>query len=293
MTYESIESLSRKYPLTQICRALNVSRSSYLYWLNKGKHNKEKRAHLFAQIIEVYATSNGLYGAGKISKELASKGIKCSTSNVSKIMDILGIRCVYSKKIPRRKSKLSAKDNKIIFNRIKGLNIVRPNQVRTTDITYIKTIYEGNYYLITFIDYFSKKVVGWGLFDNQSTESVLKVLSKAVAKRKPGPGLVIHSDKGTQFRSQTYLRHLKKHNFIVSYTSLNHSCDENAAQESFHALLKKESLYLKKLYNYEDAYREIYNYIEGFYNPIRIHSSIGYLSPIQYEKRYNSMSNPL
>lgn len=293
MTYESIESLSRKYPLTQICRALKVPRSSYLYWQNKGKHNKEKRAHLFTKIIEVYANSYGLYGAGKISKQLASEGIKCSTPNVSKIMDILGIRCVYSRKFPHRKSKFTKKEEQLIVNRIKGLSIVRPNQVWTTDITYIKTIYEGNYYLISFIDYYSKKVVGWGLFDNQTTESVLKVLSKAVAKRKPRPGLVIHSDKGSQFRSQTYLRYLKKHNFIVSYTSLNHSCDENAAQESFHALLKKESLYLKKLYNYEDAYRKIYNYIEGFYNPIRIHSSIGYLSPVQYEKRYDLMSNPL
>ena len=111
------------------------------------------------------------------------------------------------------------------------------------------------------------------------------VLKKAVISRQPSPGLIIHSDKGSQMRSKIYRAFLKKHNLIFSYTSLNHSCDENAAQESFHSLLKKECLYLKKIYTFDDAYREIYNYIEGFYNPIRIHSSIGYLSPSDFEKK--------
>ena len=111
------------------------------------------------------------------------------------------------------------------------------------------------------------------------------VLKNAISSRKPPPGLIIHSDKGPQLRSKDYRNFLSKYNFIFSYTSLNHSCDENAAQESFHASLKKEFLYQKKIYNFEDAYRGIYDYIEGFYNPIRIHSSIGYLSPNNFEKK--------
>lgn len=175
-------------------------------------------------------------------------------------------------------------EKSLIVNLIKNLNIYKINQVWTTDITYIKTINEGTFYLISFIDYFSKKVVAWNLFYDQKADKLISVLKSAIKKRKPSPGLICHSDKGSQMRSKLYRNFLKSHNFVFSYTSLNHSCDENAAQESFHASLKKEWLYQKKIYTFEDAFREIFNYIEGFYNPIRIHSSIGYLSPVDYEK---------
>lgn len=200
-------------------------------------------------------------------------------------MNILGIKSIVSKKFPKRISNISDNEKSLIVNLIKDLPINRLNQVWTTDITYIKTINDGTFYLISFIDYFSKFVVAWDLFDNQKADKLILVLKKAILSRNPSPGLIIHSDKGSQMRSKLYRDFLKKHNFIFSYTSLNHSCDENAAQESFHSLLKKECLYLKKIYSFEDAYREIYNYIEGFYNPIRIHSSIGYLSPSDFEKK--------
>ncbi len=199
-------------------------------------------------------------------------------------MKTLGIKSIVAKKFPKKISRITDKEKNNIVNLIKDLDITHINQVWTTDITYIKTIHEGTFYLISFIDYFSKKVVAWGLFDYQKSEQIITILKKGIEERKPSPGLIIHSDKGSQLRSKEYRRFLSKHNFVFSYTSLNHSCDENAAQESFHALLKKEWLYQTKLYNYEDAYREIYNYIEGFYNPIRIHSSIGYVSPVEFEK---------
>lgn len=198
-------------------------------------------------------------------------------------MRLLGIRSIVSKKFPHRKSTLTDNEKSLIVNLIKDLDITKINQVWTTDISYIQTINEGTYFLISFIDYFSKKVVSWGLYENQKTDKLIITLKSAVKKRNPLPGLIIHSDKGSQMRSNLYRQFLKKYNFVFSYTSLNHSCDENAAQESFHSLLKKEKLYQIKLYTYEDAYRAIFDYIEGFYNPIRIHSSIGYLSPIDFE----------
>ena len=127
-------------------------------------------------------------------------------------------------------------------------------------------------------------MVAWSLFEDQKTDKLLFVLKKAVKKRKPIPGLIVHSDKGSQMRSKSYREYLTSNNFVFSYTELDHSCDQNAAQESFHASLKKEKLYQTKLYTYDDAYKAIYDYIEGFYNPIRIHSSIGYLSPNDFEK---------
>ena len=200
-------------------------------------------------------------------------------------MRLIGIRSIVSKKFPKKKSTITDEEKSLIINLIKNLDITHLNQVWTTDITYIKTINEGTFYLISFIDYFSKKVVSWGLFDNQKTDKLILVLKKAVLSRQPSPGLIVHSDKGSQMRSKLYRDFLKNNNFVFSYTSLDHSCDENAAQESFHSLLKKECLYQKKIYTFDDTYREIYNYIEGFYNPIRIHSSIGYLSPSDFEKK--------
>ncbi len=123
----------------------------------------------------------------------------------------------------------------VIVNLIKDLEINRINQVWTTDITYIQTINEGTFYLISFIDYFSKKVVAWGLFSGQKTDKILKVLDDAIEKRNPNRGLIIHSDKGSQMRSKPYREYLANHNFVFCYTELNHYCDQNAAQESCHA----------------------------------------------------------
>ena len=201
-------------------------------------------------------------------------------------MHEIGIRSIVSKKFVKRKSRMSDDMKELIVNYIKDITIYRINQVWTTDITYIKTINGGTFYLITFIDYYSKKVVSWGLYEIQKTDKVLKTLSLAVRSRNPSPGLICHSDKGSQMTSYAYRRYLSKHNFVFSYTSINHSCDENAAQESFHAQLKKECIYLTKIYTFEDAYRVIYDYIEGFYNSQRIHSSIGYLTPNEFEKIY-------
>ena len=199
-------------------------------------------------------------------------------------MVLLGIKSIVSKRFPKKTSNLTKHEKLLIVNLIKDLDITRINQVWTTDITYIHTVHDGTFYLITFIDYFSKRVLSWGLFDQQKTKQVLTVLEQAIQSRNPPPGLIVHSDKGSQMRSKIYRAYLSKHHMVFSYTSLNHSCDENAAQESFHASLKKECIYQQTLYTFEDAQRVIHNYIEGFYNPKRIHSSIGYLSPIEFEK---------
>lgn len=265
-------------------KATGVNKSSYLYWLHIESVNQQSKITFYHQIIEIYVQSKGIYGAPKIAAILNSKNIICSTSKVSRAMVSLGIKSIVSKRFPKKISRISDSEKALIINLIKDLEINRLNQVWTTDITYIHTIYEGTFYLISFIDYFSKKVVSWGLFENQKKDKIILVLKKAVKIRNPAPGLIVHSDKGTQMRSKSYRSYLSSHNFISSYTSLNHSCDENASQESFHASLKKEAIYQQKLYTFEDAYRVIYDYIEGFYNPIRIHSSIGFLSPDNFEK---------
>ena len=201
-------------------------------------------------------------------------------------MRLLGIESIHTSKFPSRKSTMTPEEKLIIKNLILNLDITHPNQVWTTDVTYINTRYDGTLYLISFIDQFSKKVVGWYLSRNQKTESIETALHFAIKKRKPLPGLIIHSDKGSQFRSKHYRKLLVENHFLYSYTEINHSCDQNAAQESFHATIKKEWLSTRTLYHYEDAYRTIFEFIEGFYNPKRIHSSIGYVSPVEFENTY-------
>lgn len=246
----------------------------------------------FQQIITIYSDSHGIYGAPKITHILNQKGFSCSISKVSRAMNIIGIRSIVSSSFPKKISRLTDHEKSLIINLIKNLNINHLNQVWTTDITYIHTINEGTFYLISFIDYYSKKVVSWDLTTDQKTDKLIYILKKGLVSRHPNPGLIIHSDKGSQMRSKLYRQFLSSHNLVFSYTSLNHSCDENAAQESFHASLKKEWLYQKKIYTFEDAYREIFDYIEGFYNPIRIHSSIGYISPINFEKKLEGIKTP-
>lgn len=207
-------------------------------------------------------------------------------------MKLLGIQSIHTKNFPHRKSTMTEEEKLLINNLIINLDIVRPNQVWTTDITFIKTIYDGTLYLISFMDLFSRRIIGWYLARNQKTTSVEVAFQDAYKKRKPLPGLIIHSDKGPQFRSKLYRLLLIKHNCIFSYTELNHSCDQNTAQESFHATLKKECIYNTTLYHYEDAYKTIFDYIEGFYNPTRIHSSLGDFSPIEFENNYFSSKTP-
>lgn len=203
-------------------------------------------------------------------------------------MKFLNIASIHSEKFPYRKSSMTAEERTLIHNLILNLNITHINQVWTTDITYISTKYDGTLFLISFMDLFSRKIVGWTLAKTQKTVDVEIALRDAIKKRKPFPGLIIHSDKGSQFRSKLYRKILAENHFLYSYTELNHSCDQNAIQESFHATLKKEWLSTKTLYYFDDAYKTIFDFIEGFYNPIRLHSSLGFSSPIFFEKQNKS-----
>lgn len=240
-------------------------------------------------VIKEYADSKGIYGAVKIQNELCTQGIPCSISKVSRAMKMLGIRSIVSEKFVHRKSSMSEEERSLIVNLIKDLEITDINQVWTTDITYIKTMLDGTFYLMTYIDIYSRKVVAWKLSETQTSDDMIETLKKAIRNRKPSPGLIIHSDKGSQMRSQKYRDFLSENHFIPSYTSLNHSCDENAIQESFHASLKKECLYQQKVKTYSQAYSLIYNYIENFYNTKRIHSAIHFLSPCDFEKAYSNL----
>lgn len=281
--YFSILENSKHYSIEAQCKTFGISRNSFYHWLNTYEKKISDRAQLLIKILDIYWASHGIYGAPRITAILNRQGIIISVRKISKEMRFLNIASVHSTKFPHRKSTMSAEERAIIHNLILNLVLTHINQVWTTDITYIYTKYDGTLYLISFMDLYSRRIVGWVLSRTQKTTDVIIAFNMAIKKRKPLPGLIAHSDKGTQFRSKLYREVLAKNNCLYSYTELDHSCDQNASQESFHATLKKEWLSTRPLYYFEDAYKTIFDFIEGFYNPQRLHSALGYLSPIEFE----------
>ena len=285
---------SDTYSISLLCKVLHVSRSSfYHYFYYSSDVNSFDKVHLISRILDIYYDSKCIYGAPRIAKVLNKEGINISVKTVSKYMHILDIQSVVASRFPKKKNSMSEKEKSLIINLIKDLNVSRPNQVWVTDITYIKTSLDGWVYLSSIIDLYSRKVIAWNIGRNMKKELVIKTLNSAFENRNFPYNVIIHSDKGSQYRSKSFRNLVLSHHCLFSYTSLNHSCDENAVQESFHASLKKEWLYNQKFDTLEDVQRAAFEYIEGFYNPKRIHSSIGYSSPEQFEFDYFSQLPPL
>ena len=285
---------SDSYSISLLCKVLHVSRSSfYHYFYYSSSNSSSYKVHLFSRILDVFFDSKCIYGAPRIANVLNKEGISISIKTVSKYMRILGIKSIVSSRFPKKNNSMSDKEKAFIINLIKNLDISHPNQVWVTDITYIKTSLDGWVYLSSIIDLFSRKVIAWNVGLNMKKELVIQTLNSAFKNRNSPHNVIIHSDKGSQYRSKAFRDLILSHRCLFSYTSLNHSCDENAVQESFHASLKKEWLYNQKFMTLEDVQRAVFEYIEGFYNPKRIHSSLGYCSPNQFEANYFSQIPPL
>lgn len=216
---------------------------------------------------------------------LRKEGIKISQKTVWKYMVILGLQSSVFSNFRPKASSLTESEKSLIENLIKDFPLNNINQVWVSDITYIKTKNDGTVYLASIMDLFSRRIIAWKVSKNMKQDLVIDVFNSAYKFRNPSNIVIVHSDKGSQYRAFLYRQTLIKHNCIFSYTSLNHSCDENANQESFHSLIKKEHLYQKDLFNINDVIRECQDYIEGFYNSKRIHSALNYLSPIEFEKQ--------
>ena len=202
-------------------------------------------------------------------------------------MQILGIKSSVYTSFSKHNSNLTDKEKSLIENLVKDFPISNINQVWVSDITYIKTKYDGTVYLASIMDLYSRRIIAWEVSTNMKKELVMKVFKKAYDFRKPTNIVIVHSHKGTQYRSFAYRKLLIKNHCVFSYTSLKHSCDENANQESFHSLIKKECLYQKELFTLDDVKGACFEYIEGFYNTKRSHSALNFLSPIQFENNLN------
>ena len=268
---------------------LGVSRSGYRAFLNrKVSASRQRKEAVKQDILKVYNDSKQNYGAPKIAKELRKSGKIISERTVGKYMHEMGIKAQWVKPwiATTSDSDFSNELHNILDEQF---NPERPNAAWCTDITYIWT-QDGFVYLNCIMDLFSRKIIAWTLSDNMEVSSVIETINKAKAYRNTDQPLIIHSDRGSQYVSNAW-REATKH-MERSYSHTGYPYD-NACIESFHSLIKREWLNRFKIQNYNHAYKLIFEYIETFYNTVRIHSHCNYMSPNDFEKlfeRANSLS---
>lgn len=282
MIYQFIEAHAAHYRVGLLCRVLGVSRSSFYAWRKGGlSARREANQRLLADIAEIHRQSRQTYGSPRIWYALRQRGLRCSRKRVARLMRQHQIRAK-----TKRRFKITTRSRREF---LEVPDLVRrnfqapaPNRVWTSDITYVWTR-EGWVYLAVILDLYSRMVVGWELSDRLTTDVVTSALTRALDRRHPSSALILHSDRGSQYTSQE-LKMLASRNDIRLSMGAQGSCYDNAASESFFHTLKTEHVYFERYESREKARHCIFDYIEVFYNRQRIHTTIGGLSPWQYEQ---------
>ena len=272
----------RRASVSGMLQILGVSRSGYNSWLHHLPSNSEiRRKKVKEQIQRIYDKSHQNYGAPKIAKELQKAGEIISERTVGTYMRQIGIRAQWVKPwiATTRDSDFSESLQNLLHEQF---NPDRPNAVWCSDITYIWTT-NGFVYLTSIMDLYSRKIIAWTLSERLDVSCVVDTITKAKARRKIDRPLLIHSDRGSQYVAAEYRKATEK--MQRSYSKKAYPWD-NACIESFHALIKREWLNRFKIQNYQQAYLLVFEYINTFYNTVRIHSHCNYMSPDDYEKLY-------
>lgn len=271
-----------------MCKVLNVSPSGYYKWLNKQSspltEREEKRVEIEQKIAKSYHHSYGTYGSPRVHDDLIEWGYIISQKTVARMMKEMGLKAIEKEKFIVTTD--SSHDFKTYPNQLnRQFNVDEPNEVWVADITYIWTL-EGWVYLSSVMDLFSRKIVGWSLASHMKKELTIQALNMALVTRQPGKGLLHHSDRGSQYSSQDYIDILKENEMTISMSRKGDPYD-NACIESFHATLKKDLIYRRRFKTRAEAITAINYYISSFYNARRKHSTLGNLSPTQFERKYN------
>ena len=268
-----------------LCSVFSVSRSGFYAWLNRPESSRARRdKRLKAKIHVIYHQHKKRYGSPRITEELKSQGESTSVHRVSRLMRESGLRAV---PIRRFKVTTDSRHNQPVAPNLLGQQFKTKgeNQVWLSDITYLST-HEGWLYLAVVMDLHSRRVVGWKCSERLTTPLVSEALAMAYWQRKPKPGLIMHSDRGIQYASNQYQQQLKQYGMVCSM-SRKGNCWDNAPMESFFHTLKNEEVYQERYQTRKDAKNSIREYIMAYYNSIRRHSALGYLSPMQFEANQN------
>jgi len=268
-----------------MCDALEVSKAGFYAWLSRPEGPAgQRRRELVAAIEEIHAEVKGRYGSPRMAAELSARGYDCSENTVATLMRAHGIRA----KMPRRfvrttdsRHGLPVAEN--VLDR--DFAPAGPNAAWCADITYIPTA-DGWLYLAVVEDLFSRMIVGWSMDETMTSRLVVDALEMAIRRRLPGEGLVAHSDRGSQYASDHYQGLLARHGITCSMSGVA-QCRDNAPVESFFASLKRELVHDESYTTREQARASIFEYVEAFYNRVRRHSSLGFLSPEEFERSHN------
>lgn len=283
MKYQFIHSHRGEFGLEKMCRTLGVSRSGYYSWLTrKPTCRSEENARLETEIQVIHEESRRTYGLIRLLKDLIVRGFRCGKNRLYRLMKKLGI---FAKTRKKFKVTTHSKHNYPVSDNLLNRNFQadEPDRVWVSDITYLRTD-EGWAYLCVILDLYSRKVVGWALSHRLTADLAIKALRQAVWNRRPGPGLVFHSDRGVQYACKRF-RNLLKAFKMVSSMSRKGNCWDNAVSESFFHTLKCECVYWERYRTRKQALSSVFEYIEVFYNRKRRHSTLDYMAPEEFEKR--------
>jgi len=280
--YKFIDDHRDEYPITLMCRILEVTRSGYYKW-RKQPLSARKMADLLLVVHrkDTFEQSRETYGSYRIYIELKEQGIRCGRKRIARLMREYDLK-------PKtvRPFKVVTTDSKhhlpIAPNRLnQNFRADQPDHIWLSDITYIRTG-QGWLYLAVVLDLYSRRIVGWAMSDSLHRQLVIDALQMALTARRPPPGLLHHSDRGSQYASDDY-QFLLTRNRMVSSMSRKGNCYDNAPVESFFGTLKTELGFHQKYATWAEAKLDIFEYIEVFYNRLRRHSALGYKSPVNYE----------
>lgn len=281
MIYGFMKTYRSTFPVERMAIALGVTRSGFYSWQKRKPSERNRETmRLDVKIRSIYDSHRGRCGSPKITKDLHDQGHHFSRKRVARRMRIMGIKAKTVKKYRvTTDSKHSYPIAPNLLNRQFTVN--EPNKVWVTDITYVKTRV-GWRYLAVFIDLFSRIVVGWAVKDTLDASLVLDALQSAIWRRRPPAGLMVHSDRGVQYACDAFRTQLASKGFIQSM-SRKGNCWDNAVAESFFHILKTELIYLSTLTDDIDTLKQIFEYIELYYNRKRRHSAIAYKTPAEWE----------
>jgi transposase InsO family protein len=272
-----------EHPIRSLCRVLEVTRSGYYQWRGKvAGPRAQANEELVPRIRQVFEQSRQTYGSPRVTCELRRQEITCSENRVARLMRLHKIRAK-SKSPFRPRTTDSQHLYGVAPNRLASVGaLTRINQTWVADITYVKTA--GSWiYLAAVMDLYSRKIVGWSLGYTLQTSLVKEALEQALAMRRPAAGLLHHSDRGCQYASSAFKALLHSHKILPSMSTRG-NCYEKANIESFWSTLKAELIHRQAFHDLPQARSAIFEYIEIFYNRQRIHSALGYKTPVEYEQ---------
>jgi putative transposase len=281
--YRLIEVEKATHSVPMLCRLLGVSRSGYYAWRRRPSSERARFDAVLSEKIEmIHRNSRATYGAPRVHAELAAIGIRCSRKRVARLMRRAKLRgCLRGRRIgTTHRTALQQPAAPDLVGR--NFAAEEPDRLWVADISYVRSK-EGFVYLAFILDACSRKVVGWSMATHLRSELVIGALQMAIARRKPSPGLVHHSDRGVQYTSLSFGKRLEDEGLLPSMGRVGSAYD-NALAESFVATLKTELLYRSSWPSRQVVRTAIFEYIEGFYNTRRRHSALGYLSPAEFEE---------